>query len=126
LGNEYAYEDTMEAFYEENNRNRQTVTQTYMLNGEYTSFYGTIVLSSSSKNSDLVGTVRIIGYGKDGEIKVSFEQDDITQGFLPKDFNLDVTGVEQLDIEVEGYKYRVTLYEGLILFIVNSYLVKEA
>jgi len=95
-------------------RNRHTASQTYMIDGKFTNFYGTIVLLERTKNSDYVGLIRVIGDGT-----ILFVQDGITQGFLPTDFNIDVTEVKQLVIEFEGYDHE------LGFLIVNSYLVNN-
>lgn len=90
---------------------RKTVSETYMIDGKYTNFYGTIVLDGYYKNTDLIGLIRVIGDGEE-----LFEQDGITKGFLPQDFNINITGIKQLVIEFEGY-------DRFKCLIVNSYLV---
>jgi len=92
---------------------RKKVATTYMINGKYTNFYGTIVLDDIHKNTDLVGLIRVLGDGV-----ILLEQGGITKGFLPVDFNIDLTGVRQLVVEFEGY-------DQLKSLIVNSYLVNN-
>jgi len=93
---------------------RKTVSNTYEIDGEYTNFYGAIVLDNNYKNTNLIGVVRVIDEDKD---KILFEQDGITKGFLPSKFNIDVTGVQQMTVEFEGY-------DEFRCLVVNAFLIK--
>ena len=72
---------------------------TYYLDGEYSIFSGTIFLSHYYKDSEGTGFVHVYGDGK-----LLFAEDKVTKGYRVKDFTVDVTGVQELKVELSSSK----------------------
>jgi hypothetical protein len=68
----------------------------YFLNNEYISFSGIICLSFDHRSTWRIALIRL--YGDD---KLLYTSNNITAGFLPQNFEIDVTGVTILRIEVQ-------------------------
>ncbi len=83
----------------------------YLLNGRYSRFAGTVGLDFSDRNTSSESTVKIYG-----DNKLIYTSPILTGGVQPSDFNVDVTGVLNLKIEVIGGYYDVNIYDaGLYL-----------
>lgn len=72
----------------------------YNLDGKYKTIYGKIGIDDISKNSTEGGRIKILGDGE--EIYVS---DLLKGGDLPRDLNVDISGVLKLQIVFEGDNY---------------------
>jgi len=76
----------------------ETEEVTYLLNGQYSKFTGTIYLTEDSKNSIQgfqIGMSRYLIYLDD---KLVYTSDSITPGSLPCEFSIDVTNAYKLKI----------------------------
>ncbi len=68
----------------------------YYLDGAYTKMQGSVFLTEYGKNNEYVGRIEFFGDGRS-----LFSIEDITTGFLPRDFEIDLTGVKELAICIE-------------------------
>lgn len=73
----------------------------YNLDGKYTHMDGTIVLSEQGKNQDDAARLKII-VDDDLSNPKFVTKNYVAAGFLPEDFNIDVTNVKKLSIVLEG------------------------
>lgn len=69
-------------------------TETYRIDGSYQTISGTVFLTDGGKNTSYNGAVRIYG---DGELLYSTE---ITKGFEPENFSVDISTVTDLSVEI--------------------------
>lgn len=86
--------------------------QEYLLEGKYEKFTGRVILKDEWKSSKCEG-VYIKVYG-DGNLL--FASKEVTAGYLPEDFEVDVTNV---------YKLRIEITEEWVAYLVNAYLYKD-
>lgn len=85
--------------------------QEYLLEGKYEKFTGRVILKDEWKSSKCEG-VNIKVYG-DGNLL--FASKEVTAGYMPEDFEVDVTNVYKLRIEITG---------EWVAYLVNAYLYK--
>ena len=93
-------------------------TMDYLINGAYTKISGTIYLDYESRASIANGyTFNIWGDGK-----LLYTSDDIKAGFLPKSFEVDISGVNDLKIGFEQINFT---YTECLCGISNTLLTKK-
>lgn len=73
----------------------------YMLNGQYTHLSGTFYQQYGDRSRSIWSGQGLDIYG-DGKILYSVKTNDNTTGFLPREFDVDLTGVIELEIVVTG------------------------
>ena len=71
-----------------------TATETYRVNEKYQTISGVVFLSDDGKNTSYNGAIRIYG---DGELLYAAE---ITKGFEPENFTVDISTVVDLSVEI--------------------------
>lgn len=78
----------------------------YYLNNEYSSGSGKFMLTNGTKSTGVTGKFSIFGTSDDGESRRLYPENqeyiDITGGFPPEPFEIDVNGMEKLTFLVEG------------------------
>lgn len=99
------------SFPEEIQSNKEITVQ-YNLNGQYTRFSGLIGIDDSTKNSDSLGTVKMIGDNKELQVFSSLKGGNVAQTF-----EQDVTGIATLKIV-----YRRETTEALTIGIAEPVL----
>lgn len=109
LGNEYI--DPMRIM-----RSCQTkYWESYMLTEDYSTFSGTLFIDYEDRSSRTTCSVRVYG---DGELLYSSPT--MTAGVQPVDFSVDISGVDELKLEVNG-KWSSS-YSWLGVYIADPYL----
>ena len=71
-------------------------THSFLLEGKYSEFKGSFILDEEAKSQSLPFTLSILG---DGE--VLYEANNLTGGFAPKTFEVNVTGVQVLTLQAK-------------------------
>lgn len=93
-----------------------TYTGTYLLNMKYSRLKGNVSLDSRTKNSTFEIYLNI--YGDD---KLIYTSKVIASGSYPQDFNVDVSGVVQLRLEIDGQSRSVMERSYIILSGLDLY-----
>ena len=89
--------------------------ETYMLTQDFTTFSGTIFIGYDDRDIATTCNVRIYG---DGELL--YDSPTMTKGVRPVDFSVDISGVDELKIEING-KW-ASSYSWLSVYIGNGVL----
>ena len=84
----------------------------YLLNGAYIKIKGTLFLSYEQRSNTAIGKFFIWGDGK-----LLYTSPDISSGFIPQDFEVDITGVKVLRIGMDACSPDTTIgISGTLLY----------
>lgn len=92
----------------------------YYLNGQYSKFTGTVALSERRKDTSGVASLQI--YGDDMLI---YESPEIGAGFIPTDFEVDVSGVKVLRLYQQNLKYGLSYGTHCVILLANPFLMEK-
>lgn len=84
-------------WYNKNNVKSASERAIYNLEGKYDTVSGTIFLSQADKDSTMSGYIEVYGDGK-----LLYTSPEISAGVLPQDFEVNVTGIQKLQISFHG------------------------
>ena len=84
-------------WYNNNSDSSSSINAYYDLSGKYDVISGTLYLMKYDKNTSLCGWFKVYGDGK-----LLYESKKIKGGVLPLDFNVEITGVQNLKISFYG------------------------
>ncbi len=105
LGNEYSY-----GVHSRNIGYIGTAWQSYLINGQYSQMKGRYILSYDRRSTNEKDRFRVYGDGQ-----LLYESPAMTSGVRPVDFDIDLTGVLELKVEIsrlsETYLVNTGLYQ---------------
>ncbi len=80
----------------------------YLLNGQYSRFKGIVGISYEGRDNRLERILKIYGDGK-----LLYSSSTMTAGVKPEGFDIDISGVQNLEIELESdYLQKVQIYDA--------------
>jgi len=93
------------------------MTRDYLINGEYKKIKGTIFLGYNARSTNSKYLFRVWGDGK-----LLYTSENIIAGYLPQDFNVDISGVKVLKL---GFERTYGILESASLGISGATLYKN-